>query len=235
VKKALLAMATAVLALLVSPAFGQSSSLYFNGTAQGNRYCGGPDGCVQTGFFDGSINGVNVGPSQPGGPGMISDDYNDYLWKGEKWRANGIEVSTLNATNIGQDTFFGTSIGLGGYAKLAYLVNQMLTTGGLTNAQLSAYSQALWYITGGVTWNELNASARNLVNAAAAYVNTNGTSLAKYTNLWLYVPNGPREMWGDGPMNVPEGGQALTYLLVAGASCFGAIFLRRQSRVTHRV
>jgi len=234
VKRTLLATVSAVLVLLVSPAFGQNSSLYFNGTAQGSVYCGGPDACVQTGFFDGSIDGVNVGPGQPGGPGMISDDYNDYLWKGEKWRANGIEVSTLNASNIGHDTLFGNSIGLGGYAKLAYLVNQMFTTSGLGNAQLSAYSQALWYISGGVTWNELNASAKALVNAAAAYVNTNGTSLAKYANLWLYVPNGPQEMWGDGPMTVPEGGEALMYLLIVGASCFGAIFLRRQGRFVHR-
>lgn len=232
-KKVPLLTGAAVLALLVSSAIAQNSKLYFNGNSQGNKYCVGPYGCVATGFYDGSIDGVAVGPGKPGGPGMICDDFRDQIQKGENWTANGVQVSTLNSGNIAADTLFGSAIGLTGYAKLAYLVNQMFTTS-LTGAQLSAYSQALWYITGGLTWSQINAAAKTLVTFAANYVKTNGNSLSHYANLWLYMPNpkGAQEMWGL--VSVPEGGAALMYLLLTGVSCVGAMFFRRAGRHSHR-
>lgn len=221
-----------LITLFVSSAVGQSPNLYFNGKTQGNKYCGGPDGCVATGFFDGSINGVDVGPGQPGGPGMISDDYNAQLQKGENWAATGIQVSSLNAGNVGADTLFGSKIGIKGYAELAYLVNLMFTTN-LSGSQLSAYSQALWYITGGLSWSELNSAARSLVNAAVAYAKKDGYSLAQYADLWLYVPNAKgAEVWGL--VDAPEGGTAFLYLVLSGVSCLAAVFLGRPGKCGRR-
>jgi len=227
------------LLFVVCSAFGQNTNMYFNGGTQGDVYCGGSEGCVYTGFYDGSINGVNV-PSQTGGQGMVCDDYADTVYAGEHWTANGIQASTLNASNIGQ-TLFGAGVGgVGGiqiYTELAYLVNQMFTTAP-TTAQLSAYSQALWYITGGLTLSQIGGTSGQAYQyylAALSFFNKGG-SLSQFANLWLYTPNprGPneaQEMWGL--VAVPEGGAAIAYLLLAGASCLGAIFLR-QTRLAHR-
>ena len=59
--------------------------------------------------------------------------------------------------------------------------------------------------------------------------------MSQYSNLWVLTPilgdqpNGdgrPQEMW----IEVPEGGAALLYLLLAGGVCFGAMFLNRRNR-----
>src|SRR5271169_2944635 len=132
-KKILLSM-SAVFLLSMSSAFAQVGNvpMYFNGGWQGNVWSGGPEGSVATGFYDGSINNVNVGPGQTS-PGMICDDYYDNITSGEHWMATGYQVSTLNAGNIGQ-TLFGNAnwsavvsgwTGIQGYQALAYLVNDM--------------------------------------------------------------------------------------------------------------
>jgi len=242
-KKILLSM-SAVFLLSVSSAFAQVGNvpMYFNGGWQGDVWSGGPEGSVATGFYDGSINNVNVGPGQSS-PGMICDDYYDNITSGEHWTATGYQVSALNAGNIGNtlfggaagwETVFGIS-GLQGYAALAYLANDMFTKG-VGNAGLqSSISQALWYLTSaaigkGFDLSKLDSQAQGLVTAALAASNL---SLSTYAGLWLYTqpfdPNGPQEMWGQIP--VPEGGAPLTYLLLAGISCFGAMFFRSQRQV----
>jgi len=217
------------------PALAQNSTLSFNGGYQGAVWCGGSEGCVATGFYDGSINGVQVGPGQPGGPGMICDDYNHNIVAGENWTANGIDVANLNSSNI-DSTQFGKQLGTSAiqvYTELAYLVNQMFTTN--PNATNQAfYSEALWYLTGGVTQGQIqNTQAWAYVQAAIAFFN-NGGSLSQFANLMLYTPTnqgstGPQEMWGE--VAALEGGAAWTYLLLAGVACFGAVFFRRQVRI----
>ena len=93
-------------------AFAQdgNTQMYFNGGYQGSDWAGGPEGDVATGFYNGSINGTNVGPGQTS-PGMICDDYYDNVFSGEHWTATAYQVSTLNAGNIGQDTLFGSAAG----------------------------------------------------------------------------------------------------------------------------
>jgi hypothetical protein len=227
-KKLLICSSLALLTLSVSSAFAQNSNLYFNGKSQGSSYCYGADGCVDTGFLDGSINGVQVGPHDAGGPGMVCDDYQKNLSNGEQWTANGINVSSLNAGDIGADTLFGTSIGLKGYAELAFLVNELFT-GSWTNKQESAFSQALWYLSGTLSSADLNATAKALVKAAELYVKINGDSLSGYSNLWLYASNTGGEMWGK--VNVPEGGTVFGYVMLAGIVCFGSMFMRFRSKI----
>jgi len=215
----------------ILPALGQNSTLTFNGGYQGAVWCSGSEGCVATGFYDGTINGVQVGPGAPGGPGMICDDYKDNIQTGETWTANGVNVSTLTSGNIGS-TLFGSNIGVAGYQELAWVVNQMFTTNPSANQQ-SVFSQVLWAITGGVQFAQLSSAAQSLYTWL---INNVGSlpSLSTYTNLMLYTPNpqGPneaQEMWGE-LMQAPEGGTALIYLLLAGVACFGTIFHSRNQR-----
>ncbi len=229
-KRAMFSVAAAVL-FWVPAVFGQNTTMYFNGGYQGSNWTYGSQ-TVGTGFYDGSINGVQVGPGQPGGPGMICDDFNDTVTKGETWTASALNASSLNSSNLSQ-TLFGTTIGLKGYTELAYLVNQMFTTNPNAATQ-AAYSEAIWALTGGVLPSKLTGQALTLYNAAISMYTGGKISLTQFANLWIYTPN-PRgsgeaqEMWGM--VAVPEGGASLAYLFLAGLACFGAMVLRSRRQV----
>jgi len=236
-KKILLPIVGAALLLSVSFAFGQApnTTVQFTGGTQGTPY-----GSVETGYYDGTLNGVAVGPNQPGGPGMVCDDYVDEIGPGNQWTAYAQQASNINAMNVDQ-TRFGSSIGIAGYAELAYLLNYMFTTypssANLSQAaldDLGNLSQAIWCTSGGISCavGTISQAAHNYYEAAVSYASSTGDSMAQYTNLWLYTAKPPgqtsQEMWGLVP--VPEGGAALMYLLLAGVTCFGAMFYsRRQS------
>jgi hypothetical protein len=243
-KKILGLVLGAVFLFCVSSAFAQVNNvpMYFNGGYQGNVWSGGPEGAVATGFYDGSINNVNVGPGQSS-PGMICDDYYDNITSGEHWSATGYQISSLNAGNIGA-TLFGAATGWGtvfgisgvqGYAALAYLANDAFTKGVGNGSLQSSISQAMWYLTSAAIGKSfllstLDGQAQGLVSDALAACKN--VPLSSYASLWLYTqpfdPTGPQEMFGQIP--VPEGGAALLYLLLAGISCFGAmIYSRRQT------
>jgi hypothetical protein len=214
--------------------------MYFNGGYQGSPWSGGPEGDVATGFYDGSINNVNVGPGQTS-PGMVCDDYYDNITSGEHWTATGYQVSALNASNIGQ-TLFGNAdwsavvngwTGVQGYQALAYLVNYMFTSAVGNSALQSSISQALWYLTSDAkgsgyafSLSLLDSTAQSLVS----YVKNirNDPALSTYSGLFLYTepfnPSGPQEMWGQ----VPEGGSAMAYLLLIGLTCVGAMCYSRR-------
>lgn len=219
--------------------------MYFDGGYQGAVW-NSPKGDLATGFYDGSINGVSVGPGQQS-PGMICDDYYDDISGGQRWTATAYQVSSLNAGNIGStlfggDTFYITGgsndglhmTGLQGYTAMAYLVNIMFTTSPSANTQ-SYISQALWYLTSnavnagaGLSWSSIDAQAQGWVNAA---IGADGYDLSQYAGLWLYTqpmsPSGEQEMWGQIP--VPDGGTAALYLLLAGLACAGAVWQSRGS------
>ncbi len=221
----------ALLLCLALPAVGQNSNLSFNGGYQGDVWCGGSEGCVATGLYDGTINGQTVGPNGTGGLGMICDDYSHNIHSGQSWTANGIDAANLNASNIGS-TQFGSTIGLTGYTEVAYLVNLMFTNP--NSSQQAFLSEAIWYLTGGVSKSQIyNTQAWTYVLAAINFFN-NGGSLSQFANLMLYTPtdqsvNGPQEMWGQA-MQAAEGGAALLYALLAGIACFVAMFYSRGQR-----
>ncbi len=221
----------AALLFLIPFAAGQTTSMSFNGAYQGSNWT--YDGeTVGTGFYDGSIAGVQVGPGQSS-PGMICDDFRDNIYGGETWKATAINAASLNSSNIGQ-TLFGSSLGANAltvYQEVAYLVYQMFTTSPIGDTQ-SAYSQAIWALTGsGVDPTKLTGLALTLYNNVKSGSETL-TSL-QLASLWIYTPSKgtgePQEMWGM--TSVPEGGAALGYLLLAGFCCFGAIFMRSRRQI----
>ena len=219
-----------------------NTQMYFNGGYQGDVWGGGPEGTVATGFYDGSINGVNVGPGQTS-PGFICDDYYDNITTGEHWTATGYQVSSLNASNIGSDSLFGNAnwsavvsgwTGVQGYQALAYLANDMFTNGIGNSALQSSISQALWYLTSLAIGRPLSLSSLDPTACSlVAYVTTHSLpGLSSYSGLFLYTqpfnPTGPQEMWGQvNILAVPEGGSALAYLLIGALGCVAAV---RQSR-----
>jgi hypothetical protein len=229
----------AALLLFVPFVLGQDTNMSFNGGYQGSNWTYGSE-TVGTGFYDGSINGSQVGP-QPGASslGMICDDFRDNVYAGETWTATAISAGSLTSSNIGQ-TLFGSSIGLAGYQEVAFLVYQMFTTNPNAATQ-AAYSEAIWALTGsGVAVSALKAQG-GLAWALYLAV-TSGTeklTQSQLAGLWIYTPTVPggknaQEMWGLVP--VPEGGAALGYVFLAGIACFGAILFKgRRQAMTARL
>lgn len=245
-KRILLFLGALAWLFCASSAFAQdfNTQMYFNGGYQGDVWSGGPEGSVATGFYDGSINGVNVGPGQSS-PGFICDDYYDNITSGEHWSATGYQVSSLTLSNVAQDTLFGGAAGwetafgingLQGYSALAYLANDMFTNAVGNSSLQSSISQALWYLTSvatGHSWSlsSLSTQAQGLVSMALANCNI---SLSNYAGLYLYTepfdPGQPQEMWGQvDVLAVPEGGSAAVYLLLSGIACLGAVWQSRRA------
>ena len=224
-------LSVAATLLFVPSVLGQNTNMSFNGGYQGSNWTYNGE-TVGTGFYDGSINGTQVGPGQSS-PGMICDDFKDNIYSGETWTANAINAASLTSSNIGQ-TLFGAAIGVTGYQEVAYLVYQMFTTSPNAATQ-AAYSEAIWALTGsGVDPKALTGLALTLYNNVKA----GGEILtaSQLASLWIYTPNplGPyqaQEMWGMVPVPVPEGGAAVGYLLLAGLCCFGAVFLRSRRQI----
>ena len=224
-------LSVAATLFFVPSVLGQNTNMSFNGGYQGSNWTYNGE-TVGTGFYDGSINGTQVGPGQSS-PGMICDDFKDNIYSGETWTANAINAASLTSSNIGQ-TLFGAAIGVTGYQEVAYLVYQMFTTSPNAATQ-AAYSEAIWALTGsGVDPKALTGLALTLYNNVKAGGET--LTASQLASLWIYTPNplGPyeaQEMWGMVPVPVPEGGAAVGYLLLAGLCCFGAVFLRSRRQI----
>lgn len=222
------------------PVIGQEVSVQFTGgytTTWGNS-----SGDYGAGIYSANINGA------PSASGMICDDFNDDITSGESWTANAYQASSLTTSNI-DETLFGATIHITGYAEIGTLVSMMFgnisTYGSLTGITQAELASAIWDIGIGGTLQGLDAKAQSLVVAVeAAFAGPNGSAnaqayLATLKNLWILTPNPegpgePQEMWTEG-LSVPEGGAALMYLLLAAASCFGAMFLSSRKQVAGRV
>jgi len=234
-------IAGAALLCLGLPAFGQKDVAV--------DYLGGysttftnSSGIYAAGIYTATINGASS-------PGIVCDDFNDEVTSGEKWNAKAYQASSLASGNIGS-TLFGNTIGLTGYAEVATLVSMMFgnspnSYGGITGITQSELASAIWDITtpGGISG--LDAKAKALVAAVELAFNGNvskaTTYLATLTNLWILTPDPktgvgsgePQEMWTKG-LNVPEGGASFMFLLLAGASCFGAMYFKYRSQLLNR-
>ena len=220
------------------PAFGQSDGSTFSisfSTATNPVIVGDGYSDPYTGTV--TYNGSNFNANNL----IICDDYSHNVVNGENWTTTGMQASTLTASNI-TATRFGSTIGVNGYAEVANLVTQMLSTG--NQQQQGDLSAAIWWITSGgtksgntYTFNGVTLDA-NAAALLSAVLNTSSSTLlaalAKDTNLWILTPtagqggsNGsPHEMW----MSTPEGGAAYLYLLLAAISCFGAMSFSARKR-----
>jgi hypothetical protein len=231
------ALAAVASLCLAHPAYGQDDvTVNFSGGGSTTWIGPNPDGSgnidVYAGIYNGTVSGI------PGAnPGIICDDYQDSVTAGETWTATALNAASLNSSNIDQ-TLFGATIGLEGYAEVATLVSYMFNgKSGYTQAELSS---AIWYITsvGNASlsanlWNALDASAQALVKSLQKEFGGNlsaaEAALAGFSNLWVLTPSPegagePQEMW----VSAAEGGAAALYLLFAAFSCCGALYLKRR-------
>jgi hypothetical protein len=225
----------------VPGAFGQQVNITFTGGYSSDTYLNTLGEDVATGLYTANVNGQNTY--------IVCDDLYDSVSNNQKWTANVITLA-----NSATGTLFGSAIGQQGYVDMAYLANYMFTNqGSLTGSQFTGISLALWNITsGGLTssligggssvW-DATAFAKTLTSAQLSALNwamnlilSNSPQLSQLNGtLYIYTPVGakyqgePQEMFGWVPgIQMPEGGSAALYLLLAGASCFGAMFFRQR-------
>jgi hypothetical protein len=241
------ALAICVLVGSALPARGQEDvTIDFTGVANPNVQTLG----AYAGYYTGTItaNGVTAAAN----PGFICDDYNNEIFlPSESWQATAISFASL-ATNPGDlsMTLFGNTIGLNGYAAIAYLSALMASASPSSQADIAA---AIWYIgsigTGTLSLSSLDAAAQALVTsllgANGKFGTAGGTATAaaiaelEGSSLWIYTPTGqdinpsgdpfPQEFIANAPpgsLLVPEGGAPWLYLLLAASACCAAGALR---------
>jgi len=237
---AALAMAIPAMGQYYGDYTGESVQPLVDGGTVTVQYTGGYETAFAgegAGIYSGKVNGFDSG--------MICDDFNDHINSGDLWNAKSYQASNLTAANIGE-TLFGSTIGLGGYAEVATLVQMMFNGGstfgsitGITHGELSA---AIWDITtpGGIDISS-DAKVGALVAALEALISGKSAAdlaayMKQFTSLWVLTPvpgqTGvtPQEMW----VQAPEGGAALLYLLLAGLACFGAMAFTSRKEVEFR-
>lgn len=241
--KGLAAIAGSVLLCFALPAFAVTdATVDFTGVVNTHTFGG-----VYSDPYAGTVkeNGTTIND----GGVIVCDDYYDRIYTNETWTATALQASTLTTANI-DNTMFGKTIGIDGYAAVASLVTDMLATTDQTTQD--DITSAIWWLTSGGTVSKgvyklngytLDADADNYIAAAlAAYGALGGdttaaqSALAKDTNLTILTP-----ITGDYPIQdgmpqemfivTPEGGAALIYLMLAGATCFGAVFFRSPNRL----
>jgi len=244
----LAAITGAMLFCLAMPASAQDVTIDFTGIANPNVQALG----AYAGYYTGTVtaNGVTTASE----PGFICDDYNDEIFlPNESWQATATSFASLvtpggsvNTTAL-NGLLFGQSIGIDGYAAIAYLSNLMATASPSTQADISA---AIWYIgsigSGTLSLSSLDSGAQSLVNSLiggagefGAIGSATSAALAELesSSLWIYTPTGqdiepqddpfPQEFIGSvAVVSAPEGGAPLLYLLLAAAACFGAMSFR---------
>jgi hypothetical protein len=240
----LAAIAGSALVCFAPSAIGQKVSVTYTGSYSSTW--SNNSGDYGAGIYSAEIDGVTDSY------GIICDDFNDEITANETWNAIVYRASSLTASNI-DDTLFGSTIGLSGYAELAALVtmfyNGSTTYGGVTGITQAEISSAMWDITLGGTPTSLqglDSTAQALVAAVEASFGGNLSAsesyLASATSLWILTPapEGPgeaQEVWTD-PLppgvSAPEGGAALLYLLSALAACCGAMFFGCRERFGSR-
>ncbi len=202
------AIVGAMLFCLSIPALGQDVTIDFTGVANSSVQSLG----AYAGYYTGSVNGVAANP------GFICDDFNNDVYIPESWQATSTQVATL-ATNSSalSGTLFGNTIGIDGYAAIAYLANLMASTPASGQGDISA---AIWYIgalgtgtnsvpssiatgtisTDSIAWSSLDATAQNYVTSLLGNRSTYGAvdgstssavaelGSASVANLWIYTP-----------------------------------------------
>jgi len=220
------------------PAFSQQSVTVNLNNINGDPIVTVGGETVYAGVYGGTSNlsGSNAG--------IICDDFKDNVTVGQSWTATAFQVSTLgSATNPLNNLLFGSNtlgyanVGIAGYAAMAYLAELSFQSAGNPTLQ-GEISEAIWSITDpGLLGTGPGTAANSLVQQAESYAASTGDSLSQYANLVIYTPTSPfgptgrpQEMWST----VPEGGAASIFLLLAGASCFGAMFFKYRNQAGNR-
>lgn len=213
-------------------------------------------GGIYVGPYDATQNGQPVQ--------IICDDFQHEVSAGESWSATVTSVSNLtNSTSGlvwsghsagGTDLFGSGYIGttsfstLQGYDAMAYLASEMLPlSGNKANATEVGYmAYAIWAIFDagavqtwlnnhgeGSIWGQVQSLAEGALKGTYTQSQFAGWEiLTPMCSAPNSCPNGPPQEFFE---YVPEGGSALMYLLLAGLSCFAAMFLSRRRRATSEV
>jgi hypothetical protein len=211
-------LGAAALALLcIAPCAFASSTLTMTGA--GNNVMDG----VYVGPYYATVNGVANTP-------VICDDFADESYIGHSWNYTANNFSSLGSALWGSQT--------SNYDAAAWLTLQMLSLNGSAGnaTQVGYLSYAIWSLFDKGALNGLSSTQLAGVDAWLAKVPGN-LNPGQFANFLLLTPQGCTNGPGSCPgqefmMMVPEGGAAAMYLLLAGLTCFGAMWYRRRRQAS---
>jgi len=169
---------------------------------------------------------------------MVCDDFSDEIGMGSTWEANAYTINDLSSLLFASGPAGGGAYAGGlitgtynAYADAITLAAALMGVGsapaGYTNGEIQ---MAIWYIFNptGVAGN-LNGVTMAQIQALIAWAASNQLTLAQLLNWTIWTPGNcvAGSCPGQEFFQYPEGGTALGYLLLAGVSCFGAMFFKR--------
>jgi hypothetical protein len=196
-----------------------------------------------------TMDGIYVGPynatqNYTQSVQVICDDFSHNVYAGESWTANVTNATALStslgsllwgSSTAGGSMLGGTYSALQGYESMLYLAAEMLplSSNPKNSTEVAYLSYAIWAIfdsTAVYNWlsqhNDLSAWAQ--VQSLAENALKGSYTTAEFAGWEILTPictsGCPQEYFEY----VPEGGSALMYLLLAGVSCFGAMFFRKR-------
>jgi hypothetical protein len=179
---------------------------------------------------------INNGPAVQ----VICTDFADESYVGSNWPATANTFSTIGNTLWGQ--YYGVTTATTMYQEAAWITLQMLS-GNYNATQIGYMSYAIWYIfdPNGTKANPIGVNQylngnSTILNGLLYWVNLaagsySGLTAAQLAEFTIYTPVGcdsPGTCQAQEFFQVPEGGTAFAYLLLAGAALIGAILVRRQ-------
>lgn len=187
---------------------------------------GVPGGYDAYGYGSGPYS-IQVGP--PSGPtyNMICDDFYDEIGIGSQWSATATSFSNLSTSLFGNNATEYTEA-----LTLAYAI--LFNTQGASNNDL--IQLAIWAIfdSSGVQ-GKVTAGDWATIQVWIAWAAAHPLSAGQLADFVIWTPTGCSGAAGSCAgqeffQYVPEGGAALLYLLLAGVSCFGAMFFRSRNQ-----
>jgi len=215
--------------------FGQSVKMSM--TNPGNNVMDG----VYVGPYGGTMNNSSTQ--------MICDDYVHDTYMNESWTGSVETFSNLTGARWAKSTAGGTLLGgnfssLQGYDAMAALATQMLALGSSSqNAKQVGYlAYAIWAIfnpTAVQNWlvGHNDGAVWKIVQALAAGALKGVYTQGQFAGWEIITPTSCQANCGGSLpqeflVHVPEDGSVLMFLLLAGGSCFAAMFYRSR-RIAH--
>ena len=164
---------------------------------------------------------------------LMCDSFDHSISNGEKWGANALSVTNLNASNVKSLQY--PNAGVIGYLEAAYLFNEAVTAFNKGNGQVaSQINWAVWDLMMGSTISGSHLSSADEL-AVEGYLNGAialgpGLKPGDFVGDVIYTPtdrsaNGPQEFLGVDPPTLSE--PSTLTVLGSGLFAFGILIRRK--------
>src|SRR5271157_1711426 len=163
----------------------------------------------------------------------MCDSFDHAISNGEKWTANALWLTNLNASNVAGVQY--PNAGVTGYLEAAYLFNEAVTAFNKGNGQVA--SQINWAVWDLMMGSKISGAHLSLADEQAVEGYLNGATAlgpgltpGQFAGDVIYTPtdlsaNGPQEFFGFNPPTLSE--PSTLTVLGSGLFAFGILIRRK--------